>query len=180
MFRPSYVVSFCLWVSPLSLSGLVCGPFLVHRKYQCLSCWNGGPLGMWQGHNLGCKSRLNFPQKGKADKWEAVGSHGPSFRGKKTFWIISNLQAITTHVLLCLTFLHFSSSIIFTYRWRTQPYISSVLTIGPWDWSPFIGINCCCCYFNVIHLLPVGSTEVPFIINLIPASCAVGNCNFKV
>ena len=41
---------------------------------------NDGPFGMGQDRNLGWKLRLNFSQKGKAGKWEAVRSHGPPFR----------------------------------------------------------------------------------------------------
>lgn len=33
---------------------------------------------------------------------------------------------------------------------------------------------CCCYYFSVAYLLPIGSTEVLFIINLISAICTTG------
>ena len=41
---------------------------------------NSGPLGVGLDRNLGWKSRLNFSQKCKAGKWDAVRSPGPAFR----------------------------------------------------------------------------------------------------
>ena len=128
---------------------------------------NDNPLEMGQHHDLRWKSRLNFSQMWKAGKWEAVKSYGPSLRN--TPWIISNLWAIMIAVLLSVSLiciLHLVQHLLVVWGHTTF----SVFIIWPWDKFSF----------TMVHLHPIGSTQVLFTINLIPTSCAIGSWNLKV
>lgn len=77
---------------------------------------------------------------------------------------------------VCITFLFFAFSMIFTYIWGHSIHLFSFHTLTMRS-SP---LYCCCgSCFNMAQLFPIGSAEVS-LITLIPASSAIGSCNFSL